>query len=68
MDSFVYLFASNNAIGPYKKIYTFSGYTGQLFNGLRIPYRLMSLQDLDDLFVKFIFVKDGPYDYFSSVH
>ena len=62
-DSKVYLFASNNALGPYKKVYTFKEGATILFR--EFPFSFHEFTGSKNLFVKFVFVKDDPWDFFS---
>jgi hypothetical protein len=62
--SFAFLYSSDDQFGPYKWKYTFSGYTGQLpLKRLQISFDEYS--GSDELYLKFIFIKSGPYDYFN---
>ena len=62
--SFAFLYSSDEQFGPYKWKYTFRGYTGQLpLKHLQISFDEYS--GSDELYLKFIFIKSGPYDYFN---
>ena len=62
--SYAYLYSSDKELGPYTLKYTFRGYTGQL----PLKRLLISFDEYagsDKLFLKIIFLKNGPYDYFN---
>jgi hypothetical protein len=59
-----FLYSSDKPLGPYKWKYTFEGYTGQL-PLKRLPISFDEYEGSDELYLKIIFFKNGPYDYFN---